>query len=481
MTPVSRLAAVALVFGIVLTAGWIRASSPEPAAAVPADCASILAALRFCPAVPSFEPPAASPKLITDQVRPCEDADTFRPSFCVALPAANQGADHATLVARRQDACAQLPLGDAPGFCLVIPSSGTQDAALEREAALLLLRQRLGPDFRRVSGGTLDMWAESGVSLDVAQQLDTFVREDAAAVESYFGRRFRDVPALFVFASQRSFALALEKQFGYSRGLAEQLSNQFGGLLVSGLGAIAINGQNVLGGARPSIFRHELTHVMAHQLAGTGLAMWFDEGLATLVAETDPSAFDIDRTTAFSILADSGLRMIAFDEDRSWFDRNAALGGNAYGVVGEAVRLIAGRLDRPGLVSLLEAVGRGQKLTSAYGAATGESLAQFVQTIPSSVLAGCPSGITLSATRPDGLILWRIYGFGPARTVAMTADGPSHYAFPVVTDRYGVYSGTLGGPMPAGTYALRAAIPSSDVSISVVIGPNVLAKRSCGV
>ena len=480
MTPVSRLAAVVLVLGIVLTAGWIRASSPEPTAAVAADCASILAALRFCPAVPAFEPPAASPKLITDQVRPCEDADTFRPSFCVALPAANQGADHATLVTRRQDACAQLALGDAPGFCLVIPSSGTQDAALEREAALLLLRQRLGPDFRRVSGGTLDMWAESGVSLVVAQQLDTFVREDAAAVESYFGRKFRDVPALFVFASQGSFALALEKQFGYSRGVAEQLSNQFGGLLVSGLGAIAINGQNVLGGARPTIFRHELTHVMAHQLAGTGLAMWFDEGLATLVAETDPSAFDLDRTTAFSILADGGLRMLAFDEDHSWFDRNAALGGNAYSVVVEAVRLIVRRLDRPGLVSLLEAVGRGRTLTSAYAVATSESLAQFVQTIPSSVLAGCPSGITLSATRPDGLILWRIYGFGPARTVAMTADGPSHYAFPVVTDRYGVYTGTLGGPMPAGTYALRAAIPSSDVSISVVIGPNVLAKRSCG-
>ena len=479
MTLASRLAAVVLVLGIVLTAGWIRASSPEPIAAVPADCASIFAALRFCPAVPSFEPPAAGPKLIADQVRPCEDADAFRPSFCIALPAANRD-DHATLVARRQDACAQLPPGDAPGFCLVIPSNDTEDAALERESALLLLRQRLGPDFLRVSGGTLDLWAESGVSHEVAQKLDVTVREDAAAVESYFGRTFRDVPALFVFASQASFALGLEKQFGYSRGMAGQLANQFGGLLVSGLGAIAINGQNVLGGDRPTIFRHELTHVMAHQLAGTGLAMWFDEGLATLVADPDPSAFGLDRTTAFSILADSGLRMLAFDEDRSWFDRNAALGGNAYGVVAEAVRLIVGRFGRAGVVSVLEAVGRGQTLTSAYAVATGASLAQFVQTIPSSVLAGCPSGITLSATRPDGLILWRIYGFGPARTVAMTADGPSHYAFPVITDRYGVYTGTLGGPMPSGTYALRATIASvADVSIAVSIGSSVPARRSC--
>jgi hypothetical protein len=480
MTPVSRLAAVVLLVGAAVTLGWVRISSPGPVALGPAGCASILAALPFCPALPSFEPPQASPKLIADQVSPCEEADAFRPSFCVALPAANKDADRATLVARRQDACAQLSASDAPGFCLVIPSSDTEDATLEREAALLVLRQRLGPDFRRVSGGTLDLWAEAGVSTEVAAQLDAIVREDATAVETYFSRRFRDVPALFVFASQGSFALALEKQFGYSRGMAGQLSNQYGGLLVSGLGAIAINGQNMLGGARPTIFRHELTHVMTHQLAGIGLAMWFDEGLATLVAEADASAFDIDRATAFSILADRGLRMLAFDEDRSWFDRNAALGGNAYGVAAEAVRLMVGKLDRTGLTFLLEAVGRGRSLTSAYTVATGESLAQFVQTIPTNVLAGCTQGISLSGTRPDGLILWRLYGFGAARTVAITADGPGHYAFAVVTDVYGVYTGTLGGPMPSGTYALRATIPSlADVTISVVIGSSTSATRSC--
>jgi hypothetical protein len=481
MTRGSRVAAVILVLGIALTIGWVRASSPELVTA-PGDCASVLAALQFCPALPSFAPPDASPPRIADQVRPCEDADAFRPSFCIALPAANRDADHATLVARRLDACAQLPLGDAPGFCLAIPSNTTADATLEREAALVLLRQRLGPEFRRVSGGALDLWAESGVSNSVAGQLDAIVREDAAAVETYFARKFRDVPALFVFTSQQSFALALEKQFGYSRGLASQLSSQYGGLLVSGLGAIAINGQNVLAGARPTIFRHELTHVMTHQLAGTGLAMWFDEGLATLVAEVEASNFDLDRATAFSILADSAIRALAFDEDRSWIDRNATLGGNAYGVSAEAIRLLVLRLGRGGLAPMLESVGRGQTLTSAYAAATGESLAQFVQSIPANVLAGCTQGISLSATRPDGLILWRIYGFGSQRTVAITADGPGHYAFAVVTDLYGVYSGTLGGPMPSGTYVLRATIPSAaDVSISVPIGSTASATRTCGI
>jgi hypothetical protein len=440
----------------------------------------VLAALRFCPAVPSFAPPEASPILIADQVRPCEEANAFRPSFCVALPGVNRDADHATLVARRQDACAQLSPGDAPGFCLSIPSSETADATLQREAALLLLRQRLGSDFRRVSGGTLDLWAESGVSRAVADQLDVIVREDARSVERYFARSFRDVPALFVFATQQSFALALEKQFGYSRGLAGQLSSQYGGLLISGLGAIAVNGQNVLGGgARPTIFRHELTHVMTHQLAGTDLPMWFDEGLATIAAESDASAFEVERATALSILADDTLRAIAFDEQRSWVDRNSALGGNAYGVAAEALRLVVGRLDRAGFPAMLEAIGRGQTLTSAYAAATGDSLTQLVQTLPARVQGGCTSGISVSATRPDGLVLWRIYGFGSRRTVTVTADGPGHYRFAVVTDRYGVYTGTVGGSMPSGSYELRAAAGTSAAVIQVALGEPATASRVC--
>ncbi len=485
MTRGRRLAALALVGGgavMLGVLGWSRLPVPGASFPGPADCGSAPSAVRFCPSLPSFQPPEDTPVRIADQIRPCEDATASRPSFCVALPAASGDVDHATLVARRQDACAQLSPGDAPAFCLAVPSSTTADATLEREAALVLLRQRLGSDFRRVSGGELELWAERGVSSAVADRIDGILRDDAAAVQTYFARRFRDVPAVFLFASQRSFGLALERQFGYSGAMAAQLSGQYGGILVSGIGVIAINGQNVLGGARPTIFRHELTHVMTHQLAGAGLPMWLDEGLATLVAEPDASAFDLDRATAFSILGDETMRSTTFDEERSWFDRNAALGGNAYGVAAEAVRLIVGRLGQAGLVAMLEAVGRGAPLASAYAAATGESLTRFVSGVPDRVLAGCRRGIARAATRPDGLVLWRIYGFGPQRTVAITVDGPGHYAFPVVTDRYGVYTGTLGGPMPTGTYVLRATTGTATwVQISVVLGtPAAAPSRACG-
>ncbi len=464
-----------------MTIGWLRLTPTGPASESPGECdATSSFAVRFCPSLPSFRPSDEAPIRLTDQVRPCEDATAFRPSFCVALPAA--GVDHATLVTQRQDACAQLTRSDAPAFCLIVPSSSVADTTLAREAALVLLRQRLGSEFRRVSGGELELWAESGVSSTDADRIDIVLRDDAAAVQAYFARRFSEVPAVFVFASQQSFAFALERQFGYSSGMAAQLSSQYGGLLISAIGAIAINGKNVLSGGRPTIFRHELTHVMVHQVAGFELPLWFDEGLATLAVETDDSAFDQSRATALSILGDETMRFTTFDEERSWFDRNAALGGNAYGVAVEAVRLMVVRLDRAGVVAMLEAVGRGATLDSAYSAAAGESLRQFVEGMPGRVLANCPRGITLSATRPDGLVLWRIYGFGQQRNVTMTADGPAHYAFQVMTDRYGVYSGTLGAPMPGGTYALRATTSIAiTAQISVALGKTTtLPSRACG-
>jgi hypothetical protein len=472
-----------LLGGVTLTIGSLRLAPAGPAPASPdGECDAVSSlAIRFCPSLPSFRPTEDPPIRLADQVRPCEEATAFRPSFCVTVPAASGPADHAALVSRRQDACAQLSPGDAPAFCLIVPSGATTDAALARESALALLRQRLGSEFRRVSGGELELWAESGVSSGDAERIDGVLRDDSAAVQTYFARRFRDVPAVFVFASQQSFAFALERQFGYSSGMAAQLSNQYGGLLVSAIGAIAINGKNVLNSGRPTIFRHELTHVMAHQIAGFGLPLWLDEGLATLATETDATAFDAGRATALSILGDEALRSTTFDEQRSWFDRNAALGGNAYGVAVEAVRLLVARLDRPGLVSMLDAVGGGAPLESAYAAASGESLRQFVDAVPGRALANCPRGISLSATRPDGLVLWRIYGFGPQRTVTMTADGPAHYAFQVQTDRYGVYSGTLGSPMPSGTYSLRATTGIAiTAEMPVVVGNPTSSSRACG-
>ncbi len=480
-----RQVALVLVAAALAALAWAASALPArlsaPPSAPPAACAGDPRLPRFCVDLPSFGPPQRSaPPLGEDQVRPCGQAAAFRPAFCIALPAGGDHPDRAALLEQRRDACESLSRAEAPEVCFVVPSSTATDAALERQAALVLLRQRLGTDFRRVGGGALELWAERGVADADAAGVDAILGGDLAAVEAYFGRPFTERPAVFLFASQGSFAAALERQFGYATSVSRQLADQYGGILVSGIDAIAINAQNVLAGPRPTIFRHELTHVMAHQLAGATLPLWFDEGLAALVAAPDPDAFDSGRATALSILGEAALAPVAFDESRSWADRNTALEGNAYGVAAEALRLVADQLGRAGLTALLEDAARRGSFASAFAAAAGEPLAQFVAQAPDRATAACRHGIGLAATRPDGLVVWWIHGFGPAQRVDITVDGPARYAFTVTTDRFGVYTGTVGRPMPDGAYHLTATRGGAAVSAAVELGAPQGAGRVCG-
>ena len=101
--------------------------------------------------------------------------------------------------------------------------------------------------------------------------------------------------------------------------------------------------------------------------------------------------------------------------------------------------------------------------------------------MPERVLATCRRGFSVEATRPDGLVVWRIFGFGAKRAVQMTADGSGHYSFEVQTDEYGTYSGTLGGSMPAGAYTFRATAGiGTEVTTTIVLGTPTTPSLTCG-
>jgi hypothetical protein len=64
----------------------------------------------------------------------------------------------------------------------------------------------------------------------------------------------------------------------------------------------------------------------------------------------------------------------------------------------------------------------------------------------------------------------------------VTADGQDqHYAFRAVTDRYGVYTGTVGTPMPSGSYVLRVTADTGErAQIDLVLGdPAAIAAGGC--
>jgi hypothetical protein len=445
---------------------WIAPALPDPA---PLSCAEGGAQIQFCAALPAFPPPDEPAIRVVDQVGPCEDLNGARPSFCLALPSAT-ASDRATVVVQRQDACAQLALGDAPGFCLAAPSEAQYSTgALQREVALVQLRQRLGPTFHRAGNGPVDLWTESGSTDAIIDAVYTTLVDDARAVQTYLGRAFREAPAVFLFTSRQSFAVALERQFGFSTGTAGLLSRQYGGVVIAGIDAVAINGEGMLnGGGKPTIFRHELAHVMIHQLTGTAIPPWIDEGLATLVASDD---FDVQRATGLSLLGSDPRALALFNEGQSWLEANTSLGGYGYGVAAEAVQQLLGRVGVTGVTTMLDRIGAGSSSDAAFEDVIGEGLKRFVAELPARAQGGCRSGIGVSGGRTDGLRLWFAYGFAPRTALAVTFDGPGHYAFTATTDGYGVYTGTLGAPMPGGTYVIRVTAPSGTAAqLSAAVG-----------
>ncbi|HEY8805989.1 MAG TPA: hypothetical protein VIN70_00205 [Candidatus Limnocylindria bacterium] len=351
---------------------------------------------------------------------------------------------------------------------------------MQREVALVLLRQRLGPDFRRTGTGAVELWTETTMSTAVAEAILATLVADAATVEAYFGRPFGDPPAVFLFSSRASFASALERQFGFSAESAALLARQTGGVTLAGIDAVAINGESVLNAGKTTIFRHELAHVAIHRLAGDGVPAWLDEGLATLVEGRDP--FGIDRATALSILENDPAVLTILGDDRSWLQNNTDYGGHAYGVAAEAVRVVEERIGLEAVVAMLERIGAGTLPAAAIEGALTESLARFVIELPGRALADCKQGIFVSAARSDGLRIWIAYGFRPQNSTAVTVDGQGQrYAFRVVTDRYGVYTGTLGTPMQAGSYVLDVTADTGEHAQQVLVlgDPTSVAQRSC--
>ena len=428
-------------------------------------------ALRFCPDVRALHSSTDLPVVAVDQVRPCDPAAST-PSFCIALPANGVVPDPAALIANRQRACAQLVPREAPTFCLSL-SPGSGSAELERDAALALLRQRLGESVRRVGTAPPDLWVEDGVPAVNADRLRSILQSDMIAVQAFFGRDFGRVPAVFVFATRGSFAVALERQFGYPPGPSARLAAQSGGLLITGLDAIVINAENVLGGRSLTILRHELAHVLLHELAGeTTMPAWLDEGLATLIERGDVGADDRDRLVSLSLAVDRRISLDSLADSGQWLSQNEALAGHGYGIAAAAAQMLIDRVTPAGLVPLLETLGRAVPLADAFAARAPESLAAFIAAFPSRALASsCGRGIVASAPGADGLTIYDLYGFPPNAPVSVTVDRAStHLAFSVTTNAIGTYAGTLGGTMPLGVYRVRASVSTSGVEVDVPVG-----------
>ncbi|TMC75090.1 MAG: EAL domain-containing protein, partial [Chloroflexi bacterium] len=187
-----------------------------------------------------------------------------------------------------------------------------------------------------------DIYTEESVTPAIRDALAKAVERDVAKLEQDFGRAFVSRPAVYAFATRNSFAFGLQEIFGVRGPDAGLLAVANGGMTLPRQGAIVLNLQNLPSDKEFAIVRHELTHALVHETIGVDSALpaWFDEGLATLM-ERDGAATAGARSSAvaLSILTEGKTTLGDLDQQTQWAQRNAALGGQAYSVAAEAVRL----------------------------------------------------------------------------------------------------------------------------------------------
>jgi EAL domain-containing protein (putative c-di-GMP-specific phosphodiesterase class I) len=365
-----------------------------------------------------------------------------------------------------------LPLNGlfSSGCCLDSPapdeaSRPTSTGKLEQ------LEMRTGLPFLSRSTAHADLFIERGLGTSFAATLASKVDRDIAQLEEEFGRKVDGRPAIYVFATRANFALGLQQVFGVRAPDAGVLAAANGGIALTQQSAIVINLQNV--NARDlAVVRHELTHAMVHQIIGAdgSIPTWVHEGIATLQERrgtADELATARSAASALAVISAGATTLSDLAPANQWIQRNAALGGKAYTVSAEAVRLVEQRVSHEGLVRILESVGRGDSFGAAFASEAGESLGDFERAFPALLASDQGSARILQARQADG-VRWSFAGFMPNSPVTISIEGERYkLQFEVIADQNGTYEALFGPTAPKGEYAFRASSRGVDAAATV--------------
>ena len=367
----------------------------------------------------------------------------------------------------------RVVMGSLPPACCVLDLSAlltTSATGPDHRPSQADIERRTGTALVAVATSRADLLVERGLAPGDQRRLAIALDASVARTEREYGRAFTGRPTVYVFATRASFALGLQRGFGYRGHEAGVLAAANGGVTLLREGAIVINWANVSAANPLAILRHELTHAIVHQIIGpqAQLPAWVDEGLATLAERDDAGSSDgvisRDPYVVLSTLAAGEGSLASLASPADWMVQNAKLGGEGYRVAGAAVRLMQERLGPRGMLGVLEETGRSNDFAAAYARAAGESLATFTRSFPSRLAAAHP-GPGISVVPAEDGVRYLLNGFAPGTEVAVSIKGVNYdLHFAIVTDRYGLYEAVFGATAPPGEYRLTATGPGGTAS-----------------
>jgi len=319
-----------------------------------------------------------------------------------------------------------------------------------------------GLTFTVVCGANADVWLNGG-GLDAGSVTRT-IDESVVAVEAAFGRALRHRLNVNVFATKAGFDLGLKQLLR-----VEPTPLEEGVFIPPAIVAMDWSGSD----APEAIARHEITHLVVSEAAGRRVAVpfWLHEGLATL-NEFPVSADTALRSrycTASAAKASQMPTLSSIATGAAWRAYVNDVGADAYYLAAQVASFVVS--DAKSESNLLDKIGGGLPVESAYAAASGRAFDTFTSELSDRALAladGFP-GIATTTRESDGSTVYVLYG-QPPNTRVNVSIGNSRFggSSSPTTNGYGCSAGLLGSSWPHGTYLATVSGPAGRATATLV-------------
>jgi hypothetical protein len=310
-----------------------------------------------------------------------------------------------------------------------------------------------------------DLKIDTAISRDDETTIVATVAADVDAVQREFDRSFSSRPVVYVFATNETYALGLQRLFGYSTATATFVADNSVSFFEPSLLAIAANWQ-AIGDRRPiAAIRHELTHRITLDACAPRCDLvpaWLNEGEArlqeALVPGGDWRLVRVRYEAASMAATETLIPLNTLVSQLSWNALTDWAGYYKYQEAARATELLRADIGAAPIARLYERIRRGENVAQAYATLTGRSFADFVIELPARMREGVsstPGMVTIPAT-PEGVgPSYLLYGFGPSSTVIVTITGTrSTETWPLTVSPFGAAFDGIAPERARGAYTI---------------------------
>jgi hypothetical protein len=363
--------------------------------------------------------------------------------------------------------------GAGPGSGTLTVTAGLVSTRVPINVSLPQTVTLQGTTFWKFSMGLADVYTETSVGLNNTQGIVAQVDGDMAQIQTTYTRPYARRPSVYTLANSANFQKAVR-----DIGLTTTATPSWAAGLCICFGPRAdwvfVNWQEQ-SRSQPTVTRHELTHVMQHQLAPFTFLTptWFDEGNARLEEFTLPdtqwwAAVQKYRSASMS-WNNATFTLFELISGSAWSARNELDASYAYALATQAVQFLRNDIGMAGELLIFDLMLSGESFYDSYDIAAGRSYLEFQQEFTTRVRALAPQGpaIVTEVDGPEGAssFTFIVYGLPPNTQFTLSIAGTAQ-SVPVTrtADAYGFFYSYLDEQWRPGPYSISVTWSGGTVT-----------------